>query len=1360
MTDNSVTYEFRKSLFNFVGTIKLYYNFDLAFHSSLDVIVSKIEELIVLTYQSKNEKNLDTSPKNNELCDIKLFELFYLLLSINTNSTFYDLFLKFFQKFIKKLNSEKNQKFIEKYADYLIQIYTVLLNKRIDYIGVVSDSNATLGILKSLSLLIEIFVKFNIISDEITPYTLFAFFHTTNTTLFQLTKGNSHIEKFSKIIHRTFKRILESHNEKYILEFPKIVEFLLDKIIQISKIKDDLKGNTDDIEQSFHVDTLIICLKLTCKYFKINKNNVTLSYKTKVKITKCLIELSFWDNPKIVNYTCKMFYLLWNIATNVKQFYMRNELEKIFDFIYLRHFKNYFHEINEAFSKELIDNEERKKTKIKLSVIEILAIHFTSLINDSDFLAIIYLSNDVYKVRFNILKDTFDSIQNYFLLNNDSCSYIKKTLLITYQVAFDKIQKIINIKQDFSSKKIDYLNSLSLKWEKITNFIEQGKFKALYAHLSEEFKFTPLKKREKLEILSEQDQQIHERLAKSLAILIRYTNYVDIKNLYETIGDEHQMSKLILEEYTKTFNFTGLDIIKAYELYVSTFTLTGEQCHIYNFICSFATKWYNDNKDQSKDSFYFRSDEEVISFAYSIMLLNTDLHNPNITNHITLEGFLKNNVSSNLFKDVPNEYMVNIFNRIQETPLKAAQPRSGNYLKEDELYADFECRHDFISKEGKYFNKDLIEELDNNYNNITYENFPLINLLENLNNKYESKKEIIDESYKFIFMNLFESVLSFPQNFFEVKNENILTLVYTICEIAIKINGKELLKKLIEKLGTIIQKTNSLIPYNLFFKISFQYTDDFQSYIEVYYQAILDVIMHKLKEENNPLRNEYVKLIDEIIYKTFHAISARRKKQSETVGLINYFFFSGNQAESEFTYDNYKNEIYHKLGIDLIIPKKEEEALIEVNQILDILKSDEEKFIFFVNLSASKILDFKTKNEFYFSLVFLKEILKNISQNSFIKIWPNLYNIFKDKMEFKKEENEDFLFDMLYTNFYLHQILSQYFTSIENEDYCQLLQNYSEIDNVEILYVILENNNNLIKNAIDNKKNINDNIFEILIILIYRLIEKLSFSMKNLSINNSVPIAKFIKSIEFLTNLIQAIKDITVLQQEGLDYIYKIIEILYELHIIQLLTSNNFSFTQILTFVQVLTVKSCNVMPQMNDDKWNLYIYLAQFCFKCALVENENSQIKFSENLIVLFERPKIPLVRYGQIINILVNWHQPFVNIKKKYENYWDDVFKIFYLLFINNEDVANSSTEMENLWNLYLKKYLISYVDVMKKENKKINESAHEDIKKIYEFVKNIVKNNLSNGNNENNGNVGWWNATKNTIKLYFPDIVKDDK
>ena len=275
----------------------------------------------------------------------------------------------------------------------------------------------------------------------------------------------------------------------------------------------------------------------------------------------------------------------------------------------------------------------------------------------------------------------------------------------------------------------------------------------------------------------------------------------------------------------------------------------------------------------------------------------------------------------------------------------------------------------------------------------------------------------------------------------------------------------------------------------------------------------------------------------------------------------------------------------------------------------------------------------------------------------------------------------------------------------------------------------------------------------------HNLIDKLSFSLKTLSISNSTPMAKFIKGIEFLTNVLSSIKDISIVQQEGQDYIYKIISILYDLQIVQLLTMINFSFNQILTFVQTLTGKMCNVMPAMNDDKWNLYLYVAQFCFKCALTENENAQIKFTENIIVMLEKAKIPLVRYNQIITILTNWHQPFLNLQIKYENFWEDVFTIFYLLFINNEEITNSICEMENLWNLFVRKYLISYVDDVKKNNKTISKGASDEIKKIYDHVNNIVKNNLSNGNTTDT-KISWWTSTKNTIKLYFPDIIKEDK
>ena len=63
---------------------------------------------------------------------------------------------------------------------------------------------------------------------------------------------------------------------------------------------------------------------------------------------------------------------------------------------------------------------------------------------------------------------------------------------------------------------------------------------------------------------------------------------------------------------------------------MSTFRLMGESYNIYNFICAFGLKYYEDNKEifeknkLNKTSICFNSDEEVTSFAYSIMILNTD----------------------------------------------------------------------------------------------------------------------------------------------------------------------------------------------------------------------------------------------------------------------------------------------------------------------------------------------------------------------------------------------------------------------------------------------------------------------------------------------------------------------------------------------------------------------------------------------------------------------------------------------------------------------------------------------------------------------------------------------------------------
>jgi hypothetical protein len=89
--------------------------------------------------------------------------------------------------------------------------------------------------------------------------------------------------------------------------------------------------------------------------------------------------------------------------------------------------------------------------------------------------------------------------------------------------------------------------------------------------------------------------------------------------------------------------------------------------------------------------------------------------------------------------------------------------------------------------------------------------------------------------------------------------------------------------------------------------------------------------------------------------------------------------------------------------------------------------------------------------------------------------------------------------------------------------------------------------------------------------------------------------------------------------------------------------------------------------------------------------------------------------------------------------------------MILINNPEIKNTKKEIEDLWNLFIKKYLVSYVDEHKKKETE-NEEVTKIIKKIYDLVKDIAKNNSSNGNED----VSWWDSTNNMIKLYFPNII----
>ena len=1512
---SKIVFYFRNSLSNLLGTLKLNYNYYPGAQQNLNIIVQKLEELILSLYNTDyeiiNEKTKNNNfqeeikyKKNNN--EKKLFELFYLFVTINTNTTFYELFLKFLQKFLKKLfKLDKNliNMHLLKFQNYYLLLYSSLINKKFDYIGVQSDWNSTFYIAKCLTLLVKLFYEHKINYDKIKPKELFLFLLETNTNLFKISISKNGVyltnDKFNKILILTFEIIIKDLS--YSKEIMEIIDIILEKIISISKIKDDRSNKIDDYEESFHVDTLLLCLKLICKILKRKELCELFSYNHKLTLTKGLIELSFWDNPNIVDYTCKILILIFKLSISLKNFSIRKEFEKLIDYIFLRHFKNYYYYLED---KEKIIKENDKR--IKLSVLEILSRNFNEFIENDDSLPIIYFINDIYKIRFNIINEIFNSIEKYFSLNNPAYNYLKNSFIITYQIVFNKIFLFLNTiqeKKNINNNKsiIPKIEEYSEYWEKKLKLIKEGNLKELIKQFCKEYDLVPLKKNDKFDSLSPENQQKYEQLAKTVALLIRYSNYVDIEKLFEIMAESNPFSNLILKEYSKTYNFKDDNIVKAMNLFMSTFRLKGESYNIYNFICAFGARYYEDNKDiyeknklNKNNLIYFKSDEEVTSFAYSIMILNTDLHNPNVINKMTVEEFIKNNKSSGLFTDVPEDYFKEIYQEIYDNQLKKAYPRNNNYSKDKEIYLNLQNLENYLSlfPELDYFNKSSFFDIFNNETtfSLTKENYPYLNLFNKIfinkdiekEENYENNLQWLNYAYCNLFDELLPSIISLPGPFFENNTELILNLFEKICDISLKLNRKDIIEKIIVCLNSLINvnsKKNNM--YNLFFRIVLKYSQDFHTHLETFYTTILDLLNLNLREEDSSLHEEYFEVIENLIKKAYNIILRKRKNKTENVGFFNLLLFGDSNEQKELTLDEYKQKIYKKLNFENIsksekksgmvksnstenlnyqhdklknnydvnkdedssefstssinlniifnksnslnekdednkekkgdindlndsdfsenfdIPnlglKKEDDnlsdsentynnKLIDGKMILNKIKVQEEEFIFFVTYATSKILEYEDQKEIYISLIFLNEILKNIPEKQFDKIWPNIFNIFKTKMQFKKV-NEDNIFEILFFNYFLTQIIKDYFNNVLNEDYNQLLETYEEISSVELLLIILECNDVFIKTSINKKKNLSSQNIENLIFLLYKLFLQLSKNISNLNNNYMLntqnglfTLNQMNKVVYLFNNVLLTIKPKDLLLMDINSRIYNIVKLLYDNNIAKIFfelkqTTNNVS--ELISTLSNIVSECMDIsLTNLKDGKKNnidenelaklkeknefynsFFIFLGQFSLKCSLIEDEKVQKLFFTQMSFYVKKP-IPQGYISKVINILEEWHKCFPQLKIKYQNFWKDVINMFHALFMNNPAIQNNTTEIEKLWTLLIKKYMTSFNDENKMNNNYSAKEEIETIKNIYIMVEKIVQ------KITNSQKLIWFESTKNMIKLYFPEILVETK
>jgi len=151
---------------------------------------------------------------------------------------------------------------------------------------------------------------------------------------------------------------------------------------------------------------------------------------------------------------------------------------------------------------------------------------------------------------------------------------------------------------------------------------------------------------------------------RAAARFLKYAPALDKEVVGDYLGEPDEFTIAVLDEYVALFDFRDVSLDRALRSFLSGFKLPGEAQKISRILECFAARYYEANPDSVADA------DSAYVLSYSIIMLNTDQHNAQVKNKMTLEQFIRNNRGTNGGKDWPAEVLVNIFDSIVTDEIK------------------------------------------------------------------------------------------------------------------------------------------------------------------------------------------------------------------------------------------------------------------------------------------------------------------------------------------------------------------------------------------------------------------------------------------------------------------------------------------------------------------------------------------------------------------------------------------------------------------------------------------------------------------------------------------------------------------
>eukprot|EP01018_Ginkgo_biloba_P011843 Gb_04048 [translate_table: standard] len=151
---------------------------------------------------------------------------------------------------------------------------------------------------------------------------------------------------------------------------------------------------------------------------------------------------------------------------------------------------------------------------------------------------------------------------------------------------------------------------------------------------------------------------------EEIATFLKNASGLDKTLIGDYLGEREDFSLKVMHAYVDSFNFQGVEFDEALRAFLQGFRLPGEAQKIDRITEKFAERYCKCNPKA------FTSADTAYVLAYSVIMLNTDAHNPMVKNKMSKADFIRNNRGIDDGNDLPEDYLGSLYDRIVKNEIK------------------------------------------------------------------------------------------------------------------------------------------------------------------------------------------------------------------------------------------------------------------------------------------------------------------------------------------------------------------------------------------------------------------------------------------------------------------------------------------------------------------------------------------------------------------------------------------------------------------------------------------------------------------------------------------------------------------